>query len=322
MQIVDSHTAGEPTRVVIADGPDLGTGSLIERRLLFRDRFDHYRRVAIHEPRGSEAIVGALLCEPDEPACDAAVIFFNNCSVLNMCGHGIMGVAVTLAYLGRVPLGIVRIQTPVGIVEANLLTKNEVAVENIPSYRYRNQVSIETEEFGTITGDVAWGGNWFFLVEQSPIPIKPEYIRQLSDASALIRNELKEQQITGADGEEIDHIELFGPPENDDAHSRNFVYCPGGAYDRSPCGTGTSAKLACLAADGKLKPGEEWIQESIIGSRFVATYRIDPELGIIPTIRGSAYICGEGRLIQQNGDPFCNGIDMILPSEKAPLVRE
>ncbi|HBN75827.1 MAG TPA: hydroxyproline-2-epimerase [Planctomycetaceae bacterium] len=322
MRIVDSHTAGEPTRVVIADGPNLGSGSLIERRLIFRDRFDHYRRLAIHEPRGSDAIVGALLCEPDEPACDAAVIFFNNCGVLNMCGHGIMGVAATLAYLERVKPGVIRIQTPVGTVDANLLTKNEVAVENIPSYRYRKQVTLQIEELGTITGDIAWGGNWFFLVEQSPVPVKPEYIRQLSDASALMRKELREQQITGTDGEEIDHIELYGTSESEDAHSRNFVYCPGGAYDRSPCGTGTSAKLACLAADGKLKPGEEWIQESIIGSRFVATYRIDPELGIIPTIRGSAYICGEGRLIQQDGDPFGNGIDMIMPSEKAPLVRE
>ncbi|WP_339733345.1 proline racemase family protein [uncultured Gimesia sp.] len=308
MRIIDSHTEGEPTRVIIEGGPDLGSGSLRDRLQRFKEKHDRYRSTAINEPRGSEAVVGALLCEPVDTTCAAGVLFFNNTGYLGMCGHGAMGVAVTLGFLGRIGLGLCRLETPVGVVEANLLSPNKVAIENVPSYRYRHKVSLNVPELGTIVGDIAWGGNWFFLVEQSPFALKTHNVRLLTDAAQLIRSELERQQITGANGEEIDHIEFFGPAEYSDAHSRNFVYCPGGAFDRSPCGTGTSAKLACLAADKKLQPDEPWIQESIIGSRFVATYRETTERHIIPRITGNAYICGEGKLIQQPDDPFRYGI--------------
>ena len=299
MRVIDSHTEGEPTRVIVDDGPELGAGSLRERLERFRDRADSCRRFAISEPRGSDAVVGALLCEPVDEACAAGVIFFNNTGYLNMCGHGAMGVAVTLAYLGRIGPGIHRLETPVGVVQVELLSPNEVAIENVPSYRHRAKVAIDVPGLGAVTGDIAWGGNWFFLVEQSPVPLVMESLRQLDDAARRVRAELERREITGSDGGLIDHIEFFGPPNAADANSRNFVYCPGGAYDRSPCGTGTSAKLACLAADGKLAPGELWVQESIIGSRFSASYRTDESGQIIPRITGRAYVCSEATLIQQ-----------------------
>lgn len=308
MRVIDSHTEGAPTRVIVDGGPELGAGSLRERLERFRDRADSCRRFAISEPRGSDAVVGALLCEPVDEACAAGVIFFNNTGYLNMCGHGAMGVAVTLAYLGRIGPGIHRLETPVGVVQVELLSPNEVAIENVPSYRHRAKVAIDVPGLGAVTGDIAWGGNWFFLVEQSPVSLVMESLRQLDDAARRVRAELERREITGSDGGLIDHIEFFGPPNAADANSRNFVYCPGGAYDRSPCGTGTSAKLACLAADGKLAPGELWVQESIIGSRFSASYRTDESGQIIPRITGRAYVCSEATLIQQPDDPYAHGI--------------
>jgi len=309
IQVVDSHTEGEPTRVVLSGGPDLGRGPLRERVQRFRATADDFRRAVILEPRGSESLVGALLCESDDPTCATGIIFFNNAGYLGMCGHGTIGVAATLAYLGRIDIGNHRFDTPVGSVEVKLLSANEVAVENVPSFRHRANVSVEVASIGTVVGDIAWGGNWFFLVEQAPYELAAANIRALNDAAHLIRLALRRQRITGVDGAEIDHIEFFGPARSADADSRNFVYCPGGAFDRSPCGTGTSAKLACLAADGKLKPGATWTQESIVGSRFTASYRLDSTGRIIPTISGRAYICAETKLVHQDGDPFRNGIE-------------
>ena len=308
IRVVDSHTEGEPTRVVLSGGPDLGTGSLRERLQRFRETADDFRRAVILEPRGSEALVGALLCEPVDATCAAGVIYFNNAGYLGMCGHGTIGVAVTLAYLGRIGIGTHRLETPVGVVEVKMHSANEVAIENVPSYRSRSKVAVEVESLGTVVGDIAWGGNWFFLVEKSPFDLTADNIRPLNDAAHAVRMALRHQQITGGDGAEIDHVEFFGPAQSADGHSRNFVYCPGGAFDRSPCGTGTSAKLACLAADGKLKPGELWIQESIIGSRFTGSYREDSAGRIIPTVSGHAYVCAEATLVQQPDDPFRNGI--------------
>lgn len=318
IQVIDSHTGGEPTRVVIAGGPDLGDGPLPERVARFRRDFDHVRRLLIDEPRGSDALVGALLCEPTAQArnaahatgaeCVAGVIFFNNRGYLGMCGHGTIGVAATLAYLRRIAPGIHRLETPVGVVSFDLLDAHRAAIENVPSYRLHANVRIEVAGFGEITGDVAWGGNWFFLAHKSPIPLAVENIGRLTDAALRVREELARREIRGSDDAEIDHIEFFGPAKSPEANSRNFVLCPGGAYDRSPCGTGTSAKLACLAADSKLAPGEPWIQESIVGSRFRGHYRIDAQGRILPTIQGEAYVYGESRFVTQPGDPFRFGI--------------
>jgi len=303
ISVVDSHTEGEPTRVIIDGGTDLCAGSLAERRDRFRRDFDRFRSAVVNEPRGSDPVVGALLVPPQDPRCAAAVIFFNNVGYLGMCGHGTIGVVATLAYLGRLKPGVHRIETPVGIVSAELHPSGDVSVGNVPSYRYRKNVTINSD----ISGDIAWGGNWFFLVNQQRDDIDLGNVERLTELTWQIRQNLEREGITGKDGAVIDHIELFGPPSRPDADSRNFVLCPGKAYDRSPCGTGTSAKMACLYADGKLAPGKIWRQESVVGSLFEGHVDVDGDI-VRPTIRGRAYINAEATLILDESDPFCWGI--------------
>lgn len=308
MRVIDSHTEGEPTRVIVEGGPDLGSGTLQQRIARFADEFDHVRRTVILEPRGSDALVGALLCQPTRDDCVAGVLFFNNTGYLGMCGHGTIGTAVTLAHLGKIGHGISKLETPVGVVSVNLLDKNTVTVNNVASYRHRKDAKVTVPEIGEVTGDIAWGGNWFFLIKDSPLPICLENERALTDLALKVMQALQQQGITGRNGGVIDHVEFFSDAEAPDANSRNFVLCPGGAYDRSPCGTGTSAKLACLADDGVLAPDTDWVQESVIGSRFVARYSINAQNEIIPSITGRAFICAETTLVQQPGDPFAEGI--------------
>ena len=309
IKVIDSHTGGEPTRIIVDGGPDLGTGPLDERRAVFREKFDEVRSAVVNEPRGSDVLVGGLLCQPAAHDCAAGIIFFNNTGFIGMCGHGTIGLMVTLKHLGRINTGQHRIDTPVGVVTAQLGDAGEVVLQNVPSYRLHKDVSVDVPEYGTVVGDVAWGGNWFFLVKDSPETLTVGNTSHLSRVTLQIRNALDDQGITGSNGAWIDHVELFGPAVDPNIHSRNFVLCPGGAYDRSPCGTGTSAKLACLAADGKLAEGEVWLQESIVGSVFSASYQnAEPAGHIIPTIVGSAHVCGEATLILDPTDPFCMGI--------------
>jgi len=308
VQFIDSHTGGEPTRVIVSGGPDLGTERLAQRMVIFQNEQDGFRRAVINEPRGWEAMVGALLCEPHDKTCDAGVIFFNNVGYLGMCGHGTIGLAVTLYEMGRVGLGTLRLETSVGIVEAELHSANRVSIRNVPSYRYKKAVQVDVEGFGEITGDIAWGGNWFFLVEDSPLNLDSHKIKELTEFALHIRSALEGAGICGENGGVIDHIELFEPSPLEGVQSRNFVLCPGGAYDRSPCGTGTSAKVACLAEDGKLKPGETWVQESIIGSVFEGSYEWIDDSKILPKITGSAHLSSRGELLWQEGDPFREGI--------------
>jgi 4-hydroxyproline epimerase len=303
IQIVDSHTGGEPTRVVVAGGPDLGGGSLTEQCQRFRADHDAFRRAVVCEPRGSDFVVGALLTTTPEPDCATGVIFFNNIGFLGMCGHGTIGVAVTLGHLGRISAGKYVFDTPVGRVPIEYDGANTVTLENVPSYRHRKDVTVEIGGLGTVSGDVAWGGNWFFLVRQILSPIDLAHLGSLMSITTRIREALREHGITGADGAEIDHIELFDRSLDAQNSSRNFVLCPGGAYDRSPCGTGTSAKIACLAADGLLKPGENWRQESILGSVFTASYRRDGEK-TIPRITGQAFVTAESTLLIDDADPL------------------
>lgn len=305
--IIDTHTAGEPTRVVAAGGPDLGTGSMAERREIFRDRFDAFRSAVVNEPRGSDVMVGALLTEPVSKDAVAGVIFFNNVGPLNMCGHGTIGVAVALRHLGRIGLGKHRLDTPVGPVGFELHDAHRVTIENVPSYRHRRGVCVEVPEVGPVVGDIAWGGNWFFLVPEPVRPLNLTVLDELTDYTWRVRQALNGQGITGADGGEIDHVELYGPPSDPRNSSRTFVLCPGRAYDRSPCGTGTSARVACLAAEGKLSEGEVYRQESVIGTVFEGRYRRQGD-SIIPQVTGSAYVNGESTLIFDPEDPFRLGI--------------
>jgi len=259
----------------------------------------------VNEPRGSDVMVGALLCEPSDESCVAGVIFFNNVGVLGMCGHGTIGLVVTLAHLGKIQPGEHRIETCVGVVTARLHTEGSVAVVNVPSHRQAKAVTVDVPGVGPITGDVAWGGNWFFLVNDHGQELTLANAEKLTDLAWRIRQAVNAQGFP-----EVDHVELFGPPQTAGADSRNFVLCPGKAYDRSPCGTGTSAKLACLAADGKLKEGESWEQESILGSTFAGSFRwLDREKGVIePTITGTAFINAQSTLLLDERDPFCWGI--------------
>lgn len=307
IEVVDSHTGGEPTRCVLSGGPHLGAGPLADRLEKLRGEHDLYRRAILCEPRGSEVLVGALLLEPVDPAAAAGVIFFNNAGYLGMCGHGMIGVAATLAYLGRIGPGQHRIETPVGDVTIALDEKDEVTISNVEAYRYRARVPVELPGYGAVYGDVAWGGNWFFLIEEHPFALTLEKEEELTAFTWQVRQALAASGITGANGAVIDHIELFTGPHNSANHSRNFVLCPGKAYDRSPCGTGTSAKMACLVADGKLVPGQLWRQEGILDTVFTGRVELDGER-ILPYITGSAYVTSEASLIFEAGDPFRNGI--------------
>ncbi|KQU82861.1 hydroxyproline-2-epimerase [Variovorax sp. Root318D1] len=306
IQIIDSHTGGEPTRLVIGGFPDLGGGSMAERRALLSERHDKWRAATVLEPRGSDVIVGALLCEPVSKDAAAGVIFFNNAGYIGMCGHGTIGLVASLAHIGRIGVGEHRIETPVGTVTTTLHADGSVSVRNVPAYRHLHQVAVDLPGHGTVRGDVAWGGNWFFLVSEHGQRVASDNLDALTGYTTALRKALAAQGITGADGAEIDHIELFAN-DIEGADSRNFVLCPGNAYDRSPCGTGTSAKIACLAADGKLAPGEVWTQASVIGSRFEASYALE-DGKVIPTLRGRAYISAEATLLIEDEDPFGWGI--------------
>jgi len=306
ISILDSHTAGEPTRLVLAGGPNLGTGPLAERLDRFQKEHDDFRSAVVNEPRGSDVIVGALLCAPVDPSCAAGVIFFNNVGYLGMCGHGTIGLVVSLAYLGRISPGVHRIETPVGVVSATLHPSGRVTVENVPSYRVARGVAVQVPGHGKVIGDVAWGGNWFYLVEDHRKVLSLKHVDELTAFTWEIRKALTAAGVAGADGAEIDHIELFSP-DGADADSTNFVLCPGKAYDRSPCGTGTSAKLACLHAEGKLAPGEVWRQRGILGSIFEGSFRVQEET-IIPSITGAAYVMAEGSLLLDPEDPLQMGI--------------
>ncbi|SFU92833.1 4-hydroxyproline epimerase [Pseudoduganella namucuonensis] len=306
ISIIDSHTGGEPTRLVTGGGPELGAGPLRERLERLRDEHDRFRSAVVCEPRGSDVLVGALLCAPHAPDCAAGVIFFNNVGYLGMCGHGTIGLVASLAFMGRVGAGRHRIDTPVGVVEAELHADGSVTVENVPAHRALRDVVVQVPGHGPVTGDVAWGGNWFFLVADHGLELEVARAGELTAFCGQVKQALAAAGVTGEDGAEIDHIELFGPSRNG-ADSRNFVLCPGNAYDRSPCGTGTSAKLACLAADGKLAEGALWRQESIVGSVFEGSYRRDGDK-LIPNIRGQAWVNAQATLILDPSDPLVWGI--------------
>ncbi|RON26732.1 MULTISPECIES: 4-hydroxyproline epimerase [Pseudomonas] len=303
--VIDSHTGGEPTRLVTAGFPDLGTGSMAERRKLLAEHHDQWRAACVLEPRGSDVLVGALLCTPVDPSACAGVIFFNNTGYLGMCGHGTIGLVASLAHLGKISPGVHRIETPVGTVQATLHEDHSVSVRNVPAYRYRKALVLQVPDVGQVVGDVAWGGNWFFLIAEHGLRVAGDNLDALTAYTYAVQQALEAQGIRGEDGGLIDHVELFS--DDDHADSRNFVLCPGKAYDRSPCGTGTSAKLACLAADDKLQPGQIWRQASVIGSEFEGSYEWQGER-VVPTIRGRAFISAEASLIIEQDDPFAWGI--------------
>ncbi len=335
---LDSHTGGEPTRLITSLPFDLGTGSVADKLSTLKTHHDDLRRTVLLEPRGSDVLVGALLVEPADPTCQFGVIYFNNVGYLGMCGHGTIGLIASLAYLGKVQPGVIRVETPVGVVEATLHAPslrgglqpdeaistsaheiasgekhrprndgeypNKVSVQNIPAYRHLTHVPV-TVDGKTIHGDVAWGGNWFFLCHDHGLDVSMQNLEALTEFSWRVREQFTANGITGANGAEVDHVELFA--STPEADSKSFVLCPGKAYDRSPCGTGTSAKLACLYGDGKLKVGQTWKQQSVVGSIFEGSIQLDGDK-IIPTITGEAWVMSEGTILVDERDPFGTGI--------------
>lgn len=307
MRVIDSHTGGEPTRVILEGGPDLGTGPLAERaRRLAEDHAPFWRGLA-SEPRGQAAMVGALLVPPVDAGASAGVIFFDAAAVIGMCGHGTIGLVVTLAHLGRIGPGRHLVETPAGPVIADLHDGNTVTVTNVESRRVGAGVTVEVDGYGTVTGDLAYGGNWFFIVENSPLPVERAAIRPLTDLAAAIRAATAAQGVTGERGEPVDHVVLLAPSPRAGIAARAFTLCPDDTYDRSPCGTGSSARLACLAADGRLAPGEEIVQESVTGSTFRLSFAPGPNGGVLPRITGQAWILADSRMVFQDGDPLRAG---------------
>ncbi|WP_413431277.1 proline racemase family protein [Crateriforma spongiae] len=303
VHFIDSHTAGEPTRTIVAGLPDLGTQCVADRRRRLVQQQDAFRHLVLAEPRGSEILVGALLIDDLPDTQDTGVVFFNNVGPLHMCGHGTIGVAVTLAYLGRIDSGRHTIQTSVGPVQFELSDDlHTVRLQNVPSYRLAHDVAVTLDDGQTILGDVAWGGNWFFLTEHNDHPLTMPNVDALTIHCQQIKAALQRQGISGDQGREIDHIELFQSVGT--SAGRNFVLCPGGQFDRSPCGTGTSAKVACLAADGQLKPGQKWRQQSVTGTWFEASYEAADHGQVIPTIQGDAWITADGTLLFDTDDPL------------------
>jgi 4-hydroxyproline epimerase len=307
VRVIDSHTGGEPTRLVVSGGPDLGSGSLADRLECFRSRHDSFRSAVVNEPRGSDVMVGALLCDPLDSSCAAGIIFFNNVGYLGMCGHGTIGLVASLAYMKRIRPGEHKIETPVGTVSVVLHEGGQVTVNNVVSYRSQANVAVEVPGYGEVCGDVAWGGNWFFLVRNPSMDVTLRNVDQLTTFTWAIRQALRDHGVAGADGKEIDHVELFGPSQRPGVDSRNFVLCPGKAYDRSPCGTGTSAKLACLYAEGKIREGQTWRQESIVGSLFEGSVKVH-DGKVYPSIKGAAFVNAEAELVLDPRDPLCMGI--------------
>jgi 4-hydroxyproline epimerase len=312
VRVIDSHTGGEPTRLVVSGGPELGKGPLAQRLERFRKEYDDFRSAVVNEPRGSDVMVGGLLCNPVDPACAAGVIFFNNVGYLGMCGHGTIGLVATLAYMQRIEPGELRIETPVGIVGAVLHESGAVTVNNVASYRSAANVEVDVPGYGKVRGDIAWGGNWFFLVSDYDArdPEKELTLKNVDRLTAFtweIRQQLTRMDVTGNGGKEIDHIELFSPSQVPGVNSKNFVLCPGKAYDRSPCGTGTSAKLACLFADGKIREGQVWRQESVVGSIFEGSVRVR-DGKVYPSITGWAFVNAEAELVLDPRDPLAMGI--------------
>ncbi len=309
MHVIDSHTGGEPTRVVFSEGPQLGDGPLSARAEQLATQHRAWYRSVLLEPRGQVAMVGALLVEPTDVRCVTGVIYFDVDAVLGMCGHGTIGLVVTLAHAGHIGPGTHYIETPVGVVEVALAEdRHTVTVTNVESYRSQAKVAVDVAGLGTVSGDVAFGGNWFFLVDPSPVPVQASHIASLTQATIAVREALVEQGIAGENAGVIDHIIFYGPSPS--AHSKNFVLCPDNAYDRSPCGTGSSARLACLAAEGLLAPGQEIVLESVIGSTYRCSYRLGEQGRVVPSITGQAYVMAQSHLVFAEQDPFRAGIEL------------
>jgi len=305
LRVVDSHTEGEPTRVIVDGWPQPTGDTMSERRDDLRRNADRLRRGVVCEPRGHAAIVGALLTPPVTPGAQAGIVFFNNETYLGMCGHGLIGVVRTLQHLGRLSPGVARFDTPVGPVSAELNDDGSVTIENVAAKAHALDVAIDVPGCGRVVGDVAYGGNWFFITHVQA-KLDTSNVDELLRLTRAMQSAIDAQRPAG--GAPIDHIELSGAPHDPESDARNFVLCSGGEYDRSPCGTGTSAVMAALHRRGSLAFEQPWRQESITGGRFTGWLTPGDDGELIPHIRGRAFITGASTLRFDPADPFRFGI--------------
>lgn len=305
VRVVDSHTEGEPTRVIVDGWPQPAGASMAERRNDLARNGDRLRRGIVCEPRGHAAIVGALLTPPVSPGAVSGIVFFNNETYLGMCGHGLIGVVRTLQHLGRLSPGVARFDTPVGPVSAELNHDGSVTIQNVAAKAHALDVAVNVPGRGRVVGDVAYGGNWFFITH-TDAALEMSNVDELMRFTRDVQAAIDEQRPAG--GAPIDHIELSGPPGGRDADARNFVLCSGGEYDRSPCGTGTSAVMAALHARGSLAFDQQWRQESITGGRFTGWLTRGKDGELVPHIRGRAFITADATLRFDPADPFRFGI--------------
>jgi 4-hydroxyproline epimerase len=311
LRVIDSHTIGEPTRVVIDEslvaGLDLGLGSVRERRDRFRDRYDHVRSALVGDPRGTNAMVGVILVPPADPSCRFGAFYVNRVGYLDMCGHATIGLAVTLGSQGIIEPGSFRLETPAGVVGVMWHGGGAASFECVPPRRIAKGLALACDDGSRVTGDVATSGLWFFICRDHGLAVEPAAIPALTERAWSIRRALEARGITGDGGEVIDHVVLLGPPREPGNDGRAFVLCPDGAFDRSPCGTGTSALVGCLLDDGILAEGRTWRQESVLGGVYEA--RIRREQGVaVPTVRGRAWLTAETTLHFAADDPYRIGL--------------
>lgn len=327
LQAVDSHTAGEPTRIVTGGLPPVAGATMAERRAALQRDHDELRRALVLEPRGHDAIVLALLQPPCAPGAHLGVVFANDVGYLGMCGHGAIGVATVAVATGMVPavepVTEVVLDTPAGVVPCRVAVvggrPRSVTITNVPSFLFRQRVVVPVHGFGKVAADVAWGGNWFAFVEadQLGLVVERSHVPVLLQAAVAIREALVREGVRGRHPEHaaeaiIDHVKLFAPLDGAEPGARALTLCPGAAWDRSPCGTGTSAKLAVLHAKGELEPGRWFRSESVLGTAFrariVRTATVGGLPAVVPEIEGSAWITGFPTFVLDPDDPCRFGI--------------
>jgi proline racemase len=327
VQAVDSHTAGEPTRIVTGGVPPVRGATMADKRAALQRDHDHLRRALVLEPRGHDAIVLAYLLPPCDPAADLGVVFANDAGYLGMCGHGAIGVATVAVALGMVPavepVTEVRLDTPAGTVRCRVAVTagrpTSVTITNVPSFLFRQRAVVDVHGFGKVAADIAYGGNWFAFVEaeQLGLAVGKVHLPVLMQAATAVREALVRDGVRGVhpdrgESELVDHVKLFVPLDGDEPGARALTLCPGAAYDRSPCGTGTSAKLAVLHAKGELEVGQWFRSESVLGTSFRARIASTTAVGrftaVVPEVEGSAYVTALTQFVIDPNDPCRHGI--------------
>jgi proline racemase len=323
-ETIDSHTMGEPTRIIVKGFPELAGNTMMERKKYLEENFDHYRTALMLEPRGHKDMFGAILTEPISKEADLGVIFMDTGGYLNMCGHGSIGSSTVAVETGLVkvtePYTEVVLEAPAGLIQARIKVEKGKAVEtsilNVPAFLYLKDVEVEIDGYGKIPLDISFGGSFFAMInaEKIGLTLNTENIGEITELGMKIIkkvNDTVEIKHPYLDITTVDLAEFYCSPTNAAANKKNVVIFGDNQVDRSPCGTGTSAKLALLYAKGELSIGEEFVYESITGSMFKGVITEEIEINgykaVLPQITGSAYITGFNRWVIDERDPLKDG---------------